>query len=736
MPVLLFSLTMFASAALLFLVEPMLAKMMLPLLGGTPAVWNTCLVFFQAALLAGYLYAHGAQRWLGRRTQIALHCALVALPLLPIGLLPLHLHVGWNAPTEANPAPWVLGMLLTAVGAPFFLLASNTPVLQRWFAQSGHAHARDPYFLYAASNAGSLVGLLAYPILLEPTMRTSAQSALWSWGYVGFAALTVLCAVLVWRRPAEAEPLAETAGPVAAEHGNWRERLRWIALAFAPSSLMLGVTTVLTTDVPALPLFWVLPLALYLVSFVIVFAKRQLIAHRRVAQVLPVFLLIGLLPGLMKLRLPLAAMIVLYLAALFCAALYCHGELARSRPGIGRLTEFYLLMSVGGVLGGIFNSLIAPVTFHSALEFPLVLVLAALLRRPKIDTKKSGALVRDLLFPAVLGIAMAGAITLAMHLDYRPGWLVVVLFFAYSALACFSFHVRRLRFAAGMAALYAAGSLYTGPYGHILDTERNFFGVVRVSNDTTGRYRQLLHAGTVHGMQSLEPARSREPLAYYTRSGPAGQVFAAMNDRLRNAQVAMVGLGAGTMACLTTPGQTLTYYEIDPLVVKIAEDTQYFTFLEECAPRAKVVLGDARLELKKAPDGAYKLIALDAFSGDSIPVHLITREALALYLRKLTPDGVLLVHISSLYLNLEPIEGNLARDAGLECYANADTSVTEKEAAAGKATSTWIVMGRTHAELASLVDAKDSHWRRVAGDPRAHVWSDDYSNLLSAVRWR
>ncbi len=355
MSLFLFSLSMFVSAALLFLVEPMLAKMMLPMLGGTPAVWNTCLVFFQAALLAGYLYAHGSLRWLRRRTQMMLHVALIGLPLLPIGLLPLHLPVGWSPPVEANPAPWVMGMLLVAVGLPFSVLSANTPILQRWFAQTGHLYARDPYFLYAASNAGSLAGLLAYPLLLEPLLRLQEQSSLWTGGYAALALLVLGCAVLTWHGAGDPgrQEILET--HKVTERIEWKRRLRWIALAFVPSSLMLGVTTAMTTDIPAVPLFWVLPLTVYLLTFVIVFSRRPVIRHERIVSALPVFLLVGLLPFLTHLKLPLPAMIAVYLSTLGCVSLFCHGELAADRPTVLHLTEFYLLMSLGGVLGGVFN---------------------------------------------------------------------------------------------------------------------------------------------------------------------------------------------------------------------------------------------------------------------------------------------------------------------------------------------------------------------------------------------
>ena len=742
-----FIFSMFVSATLLFLVEPMMAKMVLPMLGGTPAVWNSCLVFFQAVLLAGYLYAHATTKWLGRRTQIALHVGLVLTPFI---VLPLHIPTGWEPPAQSTPVLWILGMLSVAVGLPFFLLSASTPVLQRWFASSGHKSSADPYFLYAASNAGSLVGLLGYPLLLEPTLRLSVQSRLWSYGYGLFVAMTVMSAALVWRRqPAMAvvESTQDEDTSVTDRHGLWRQRLHWIALAFVPSSLMLGVTTALTTDVPAIPLFWVLPLALYLLSFVLVFAKRPLISHTWLIRRLPLLILASLIPTVSKGELPMVALLLIYMLTLFAVAMVCHGELARSRPGVGRLTEFYLWVSFGGVLGGIFNSLIAPVVFSTVMEFPIALILAALLR-PPIDVKPAAspaearaAKRKDWLLPLALGLCMVVTITGLSHFGVKPSRSLNILLFGYSMLWCMSFGKRPLRFAAGVTALVAASFLFAGPFGRILHTERSFFGVLRVTNDSNGKFRNLFHGVISHGMQSLDPAHSREPLAYYTWSGPAGSILHAMQAKtlysnggdLRKPRWAVVGLGAGAMACYTQPGESLTYYEIDPSVSRIAANPDYFTFLEQCSPKTQVILGDARLKLHDAPDGGYDLLALDAFSGDSIPMHLMTREALALYKRKLAPGGILAFHISSLYLQIAPTLGALAQDAGLVCLIGDDTNVTQAQIDAGKFPSKWIVMARSKADLGEI--GNDARWAAVPVPPGAKVWTDDYSNLLTIIKW-
>lgn len=728
-----FALSMFASATLLFLVEPMIARMLLPLLGGTPAVWNTCLVFFQATLLGGYLYAHASMRWLGRRTQIALHIAVVAAALLT---LPPRIETGSRPPAQGNPALWILMTLLTMVGLPFFALSASTPMLQKWFSQTRHQSAADPYFLYAASNAGSLVGLLGYVCLFEPAFPLSEQSRLWSRGFAALLAMTACCAVLVWRINPQATSQERKQEATEAHQPTAKNLLRWVALAFVPSSLMLGVTTALTTDVPAIPFFWVLPLALYLLSFVLVFAKKPMISHRMLVERLPFLILIALIPTVTKTRLPMALLLALYLTVLFAVAMVCHGELARSRPGVSSLTEFYLWISAGGVLGGIFNSLVAPVVFSSVVEFPLALVCAALLR-PASSVKTSTEVgssahrrVWDWLMPALLGLSMVAVIAGVQHQEWKPGPMVNLLIFGYSVPWCLSFKDRSFRFALGLVALLLASSSYTGPFGRILHTERSFFGVSRVTDENGGKFRYLFHGGTIHGMQSLDKTRSREPLAYFTRTGPIGQVF----EELPAQTVAIVGLGAGTMACYMRPGRMLTYYEIDGAVERIAADPRYFTYLTECAPDTKIVQGDARLSLRDARDGGYALIVLDAFSGDTIPVHLLTREALQLYLNKLAPDGVLAFHITNLYLDLAPTLGLQARDAGLVSLVRDDTAVSPAEMDSGKSPSRWLVMARQRSDLRGI--ARDPRWQPPPVKRGSKIWTDDYSNLLGIIKWR
>ncbi len=730
----------FLSAVLLFLMEPMFAKMALPLLGGSPAVWTTCLVFFQAALLAGYAYAHASQR-LSRPAQLILYSALMFGALV---FLPVHLPAAWTPPPSSNPAGWLLWLLLVAVGWPFFALSATTPILQKWFALSGHPASSDPYFLYAASNSGSLLGLLVYPFAFEPLLTLRNQARLWTGSYGLFLLLAAGCILLVWRGPHRDSSSASALLQIgrvkdqdahAAEPPTWRVRLNWVLRAFVPSSLMLAVTAALTTDVPAIPLFWVVPLALYLLSFVLVFARKNRVSHLWVGRRTPLLILAAAIPIVLKGVLPYSALFLVDLLTLFGVALVCHGEIARSRPAPQHLTGFYLWISVGSVLGGVFNALVAPVIFNSLVEFPLVLVLAALLIPPVEGLEDTSAARRnDYLFPLAMGIAVAVAIWALQRREVAPGIWYNFGIFCPAAICCLRFSLRPRRFGLGVAALILASQVYMGPFGKILLSKRSFFGVYRVTDDVDRNCRVLLHGGISHGLQSLDPARACEPLAYYTRQGPMGWVFETFRGSAIENDVAIIGLGAGALVTYSQPQHPFTFYEIDPTVLRIAEDRRYFTYLSDCGPPARVVLGDARLSLGDAPAHGYGIIVLDAFSGDSIPTHLLTREALALYLSKLAPHGIVAFDITNRYLDLHGVLGNLARDAGLIGFVDDDATVGAREAQHGKFASSWVVMARSATDLEPLRNIPG--WRILAPVPGERVWTDDFSNILSILRLR
>ena len=727
--VVLFAATLFLSSSLLFIVQPMIAKMVLPLLGGTPAVWNTCMVFFQAALLAGYLYAHASTRWFRMKHQAVLHIALFAASFLTLPVV-LGAHNSEPPPT-GMPIGWLLRVLLVTVGLPFFLVSSSGPLLQRWFTRTDHPRAGDPYFLSVAGNVGSIVALLAYPVVLEPSLRLADQSRAWTAGYVGLVVLTAICFALVYRQASQrAVPQTSPDGGGAREV-EWTRRCRWVILSFVPSSLLLGVTTFMTTDVAAVPLLWIVPLVIYLLSFVFVFARRTFISHTTVVRALALWVLPLAWLITFDTELPVAMEAPVHLLAFFLASMVCHGELARLRPAARHLTEFYLSMSVGGVLGGLFNALVAPLIFTTVMEYPLVLVLAIALR-PSRNVDDS-PLARSLDVALPVGVGMFALVMMTtFDAANSKGPLTLLLAFIVPTVACFSFSARSRRFALGVAALMVAGASYVSAQEHVTHRGRSFFGVHRIFEDANHKLRYLVHGGIIHGVQHLDGPLRREPMMYYHKDGPIGQVFTALRSPSDTRRVAVIGLGVGTLAAYSEPGQRWTFYEIDPAIADLARDRTQFTYLSESRADIRVVLGDARLAMRKERPHAYNLIVVDAFSSDAIPVHLLTREALQMYLSKLEDGGIVAFHISNTYLNLAPLVSALARNAGLVCLVRFD----EKGAVhlpEGTAASQWAVMARSRDDLGVL--ASDERWKALQPQQRSAAWTDDFSNPLGVMRW-
>jgi hypothetical protein len=735
----LFAATLFANAALLFSVEPMFTKMVLPLLGGTPAVWNTCLLFFQTALLAGYLYAHLAARWLTHPRQVALHLTLLAVSVaaLPVGIAP-----GWQPPATASPISWLLALLAVSLGAPFFLLSTGAPLLQRWFSYTDIPSARDPYFLYAASNLGSVVALLAYPVLVEPKLPLAVQSRAWSAGYGGLLALIAACAaVSVARSRSRAQPQSSVTYPLPAtlraspvEKIPLGRVVRWILLALVPSSLLLGLTSYLSTDVAAVPLLWIVPLAVYLLTFILVFARRRPVPHWLMVWAQSMLLVPLTLMLVLGAQQPIWLIASFHLLAFFTTAMVCHGELAASRPPSAQLTQFYLWISVGGVLGGVFNALLAPVLFNNVVEYPLVLVVACALRpAPERATASDRRqLWLDLALPLSLGLFIWFVIrpnAVPLFLGRYTVWILC----GVAGVLCFAFRDHPLRFALGLASLLVGGALGTrGTSRDVLLRDRSFFGAYRVR--TSGDVNLLMNGTTLHGAQSRWPEYRREPLTYYHRDGPLGQLFASLLRDRANRHVAVIGLGTGTAACYGREGERWTFYEIDPLVERIARDPRYFTYLRDCPPTSTVVLGDARLSLAAAPDHSYDLILLDAFSSDAIPTHLLTREALALYLSKLTDGGAVVFHISNRYLDLRPVVTELARDARVAGVIGTDVKLTEQQRVMSKVRSVWVALSPRATDLATL--ARQPGWQLLPPRADVRVWTDDYSDIFGVFRWR
>ena len=747
----LFSMTLFVNAALLFAVQPMFSKMVLPMLGGSPAVWNTCMLFFQTALLGGYLYAHVTTKWLDVRKQSMLQLVLFALTFLT---LPVAVASGWRPAGSEMPVWWLAALLTVSLGAPFFMLSTGAPLLQRWFAESGHPAAANPYFLYAASNLGSMVALVAYPFLIEPHLRLAQQSEFWTTAYVLLVVLIATCAFVVRRgmrgalafssdtgsRSVAADATAAdvdaftamtTGTAEVAEHLTVWRRVKWVLLSFVPSSMLLAVTTYLSTDVASIPLLWIVPLALYLLTFVIVFARKVVIfRHAFAVWLQPPFLLILAVAIALIMQRSVTALAPTHLAAFFLTALVCHGELAKDRPSVAHLTEFYLWMSVGGVLGGIFNVIVAPQIFDSVLEYPIAIVLAAMLR-PQLAEREPSDRVLDVVLP----LALFALIVILMRAGFPPstwGPRAPVFVFGAYALVVLCFQRHSLRFALGVGAIFVGAALGRGTDTSLLFRGRSFFGVYRVL--AYPKHHALQNGTTTHGGQSIYPQFAREPLTYYHRDGPLGQSFAWLMRRTPNRRVAIVGLGTGTVACYGRPDETWTFYEIDPLIERIAFNPKYFSYLRDCPPTKRIVLGDARLSLAQAPDGAYDYIVLDAFSSDAIPVHLMTREALQLYLKKLAPGGSIAFHVSNRYLNLEPVLVELARDAKLAGIVGADTAITSSQTMSFKMNSKWIVLSRTATDHALL--ALQPGWRVLAPKSDVALWTDDFSNVFSVFKWR
>ncbi|MDQ3999544.1 MAG: fused MFS/spermidine synthase [Actinomycetota bacterium] len=787
--VVLFGTTILVSGALLFLVEPMSAKFVLPTFGGTPAVWTGSMMFFQAALLAGYLYVHLTTTWLGTRRQAWLHLAVVLLPLF-IFLLwgPLAVPADeWAPRSQENPIFLLLGVLLVSVGLPFFALSTTNPIVQRWLSDTDHPAARDPYFLYVASNLGSVIGLLGYPLLVERELTLANQGIWWSVGYGGLALLVIGSAIMMWRSDVapttveddEAEPpggapnapvasgggTPETGAPLtepAAESSapTFLRRARWVGLTFVPSSLMLGVTAFITTDITPVPLLWVIPLSLYLFSFMVVFSPSVRvpdILHKAMVVLLPITMALMVVTMLTQLRDPYWLLILLHILGFFVVAMVCHGEVARDRPPARHLTEFYLWVAVGGVLGGVFNALVAPVVFDTVVEYPLVIVLACLFlpgailarllrRNEERNSERSGVgrllepRLLDLALPVALGVVVwaLGDLVIdelffdSLTPDQRTvAWeltiglaVVVCLYFAY-------FSNRQVRFGLGVAAVIVAATIATGT-GNILYEDRSFFGVYKVTSEAEGAEYHVLTVGdTNHGAQILGP-QPPQPIGYHDRTGPFGQLFDLLpGETTDESPVGVMGLGAGVMSCYAEPGQQWTYYEIDPLVEQVARNENLFTYLRDCPGEYEVVQGDARLRIAEAEDGEYGMIVGEAFSSDAIPVHLMTREAVDLYLQKLREDGVLVMHISNRHLELEPVVGDLARDRGLVCYAQYDDAQITN---LFKLTSHFTVLARDEADLGSL--PSDGRWQPCVSNPETdRVWTDDYSNLLSTFNW-
>lgn len=728
----LFLTTIVVGSFLLFLTQPMVARMALPRIGGAPAVWNSAMLVYQLLLLAGYAYAHYLAR-VKPRAQVGIHIVLLGLAAL---MLPLGLQA-WEPSADANPAIWVPWFLIASIGPLFFIVSAQAPLMQRWYALE--TSRGDPYPLYAASNLGSFAGLISYPLVVEPLMTLAQQSYLWTGIYAVLVLLVVGCAITVPGHAVEKLP-EETAPPP-----TWRQTFKWIALAAIPSGLMLSTTTHLTTDIVALPLLWVLPLGLYLLSFVVAFAARRKAADL-ITIVAPLIILIaGGLAFSRGARDPYFSA-TLGLLLLFVTAVALHTAMFRTRPAVGHLTKFYLAMSVGGMLGGLFCAIVAPLVFDWAYEHPLLILAAALLVPQVIllpwPKRWETVLTFALPVTALLLSFFIENNDLA-YLLYQVGvapsltWVIGIIIISLLTLACVG---RPMPFAMSLAALMLAhGGWSTLMQSTTGMRTRSYFGIYEVSQGTN-RYGDwqisLSHGTTLHGNQRVVPGQRPLPSTYYAPRSGVGLAMAnaqaLYGDRAR---LGVVGLGSGTLSCYKQPGQTLKIFEIDPAMVEIAH--RHFTYLRECAPDAQIVLGDARIQLAYEAENSMDVLAVDAFSSDAVPMHLLTHEALANYGKAVQQDGIVLFHISNRYLNLEPVIADLAQRGGWSAKIMHYEPNTVDEVRALATSSVWIALSRNPAILDRLVELSGdeaANWLPLQPTEGFAGWSDDYASIIPILR--
>jgi SAM-dependent methyltransferase len=730
----LFVVTILTGSFLLFLVQPMVARMALPKLGGAPAVWNSAMLVYQALLLTGYGYAH----WLSGRTarqQAAVHIPLFVLAALwlPIGL------ANFDIPADGSPIFWVPALLAASIGPLFFAVAAQAPLMQRWFNLAGNRG--EPYALYAASNIGSFAGLIAYPLVVEPVLPVAAQTGLWSGLYLILLLLICICGWRLWT----ATPKA---GPIQAKSNNtsppttWQTKAYWIALAAVPSGLMLSTTSHLTTDLMAMPLIWVIPLGLYLLSFSVAFADNRKLVDR-ITQVAPIILLLGSAFALMVWGKAVVYGLFASATMLFVISVALHGEMYRTRPAPDRLTEFYLLMSLGGMIGGLFCAIFAPLVFDWPWEHPLlILAAAALLPQVRLVVLYDYGMFRGqgLLLIALLLVVIVSFMgftgNVALDREFNTSKVIVTV----AALVLSVILIgARLPFALAVLALILANGGWYNLRLTLSDTRwRSYFGTYTINSSIDGSIRWLSHGTTLHGIQMRDTPTT--PTSYYGPNSGVGLAFARAEELYgKGAKMGVIGLGTGTLACYARPGQPWHFYEIDPLIVELARDQGFFTYLKNCTPKARISIGDARLTLANEPAGSFSMLAIDAFSSDSVPMHLLTKEAFAVYRRVLKPDGMLLVHISNRHIDLNTVVAAEAK-AGKWTTALRHDNPPQIDLDRGVRGSYWVAFSMDAGKVARLTGPiaeketthvyRPTEWLNLSEPGDTVRWSDDYASVL------
>ncbi|HEY1709670.1 MAG TPA: fused MFS/spermidine synthase [Rhizomicrobium sp.] len=718
-----FCATIFLSAALLFCVEPMFSKMVLPVLGGSAAVWSIAMVVFQGLLLAGYVYAHLLSRYLSAGPAALIHITVMALGTVS---LPIAISSHFTAPPDHHISFWLIGLFLASVGLPCFGISANAPLLQAWFAQTQFKSASNPYFLYRASNAGSFLVLLAYPFLIEPALGLSEQSMWWKFGYVLLMSGIALCGAfaLLSRNPVQTVPARSSTAV------TWLRRTTWVALGFVPSGLLVAVTAHIATDVASAPFLWIMPLALYLLTFVFAFADKPVIPLKALLFLQPLTIACLAVLFLWTSKISWTIALPCHLIAFFVAAMVCHTQLYRLRPEASNLTAFYAWMSFGGVLGGMFAALLAPHTFSTVLEYPL-LAFAALLARPAIFAalrndwaKESGFCLIFILALAIPFFFMAPAI--------KPAYFAIAVMAAAAFLAFQAAHPVRLLALAAIALLIT--NLYD-PTQSILVRARSFYGVYKVVDVQNGQFRVFYDGTIAHGAEAVRDEHGHalrgrpEPTTYYYKGGAFREAMDAIRafDGGKLPNVSLVGLGVGAITCYAQPDETWSLYELDPLVIRIAGDRVLYRSMSLCASRDPVVAGDGRLTLRDAKPG-LDLLILDAFSSDAVPTHLLTREAFALYKQKLGPHGMLAFNISNKNLELADVVAASAAANGMVAAVKTGAVPPPSDHKLDLRAKIAIV-AKSKSDLDAL--HLGPGWRLAT--PAARVWTDDYSNIMGAI---
>jgi MFS family permease len=718
----LFASTAFLGAGLLFVVQPMVARLVLPSFGGSATVWSTSSLFFQLLLLVGYVYAHATTRRLGRRWQPPAHLLTLLAPLV---VLPIALPSGATPSSDVSAELWLLRVLTLMIGLPFFVIATTGPLLQRWYSWSEGPRADDPYFLFAASNLGSFAGLLAYPLLVEPFLTLEQQRGGWSLGFVLFVTLMVACGFTTRgsRPPRPAVVVDESRARWTMQPLDLLTIGRWVVLAFLPSGLMLAVTAHISTDIAAIPLLWVLPLGIYLATFVVAFARTSRVVPTIAVRVAVASTFLAAAAALLHAATPVLLAVGINMAMLGSVAFVAHARLATERPEVGHLTSFYLIIAAGGALGGLLNGLIAPIVFDRVVEYqflvvlvPLVIVVPRVAAEGEVRETIRSVTKRPLTRIAAVAIAVPVTVLMATRLEgWADGLAVVLLALGLALLSGWLLSSRRVVPALVLALVFAGLSVYADR--EVLEYRRTFFGSYRVL--ASGEQHSLAHGTTLHGTQWLDERRD-EPTTYYSLSGPLGSVFAM--DGISD--VGVVGLGVGTIAAYGTPERAFNFIEIDPEIVEIARDPSLFTYLRDSQAQITTTVGDGRLEISKLTEGSLDMVLLDAFSSDSIPIHLLTVDAMRTYSDRLRPGGLLVVHISNRVLDLAPVLSGSAEELGWP------GRVAIGGTGAGATPSRWVVLSADDARLDKLQGATE--WKPLP--KRTVTWTDDYSSILSVLQ--